>query len=393
MSLLFRGKPQQRSAQLSATLRALGVFDRGGSLSPGVNGDSALRHSGVWACLRLRADLISMMPIDAYRRVGRVQVEVPKPPLLVTPDGRGVEEWMYSTQVDLDRYGNAFGVITEVDGSGLPKRVDLVPASDVSVRANGAIVTEYSIAGKVYRPEQVWHERQFTAAGFPVGLSPIQYGAWSIGTYLSAQEFAYSWFESDAAPSGHLRNTVKPTIDDDDAIAVKAKWKSAVSGRDVFVTGRDWEYTMASVPANTVMFLDEMKFGIGDVCRFFGVPGDMIDAESSTGAVTYANVTQRNLQLLIMNIGPAINRRERALSRALPSPRFVKLNPDVVLRMDPEQRARVLSDQVSNRLLAPSEARELDNREPFTDGQIAEFDRLFGNPNKSTPQIAQGAST
>ena len=388
MSLLFAN----RALTLGGALDSLGRMGRSARATPGVTGETAMRHSGVWACLRLRADLISMMPIDVYRRAGGVQVEVPKPPLLVTPDGRGIREWMYSTQVDLDRYGNCFGIITERDASDLPRRVDLVPAAEVSVRAKGTVVVEYVIAGTTYRPEDVWHERQFTAPGLPVGLSPITYAAWSIGTYLSAQEFALGWFDSDAAPAGHLRNTLKPTVGPDESTEIKARWKAAVTGRDVFVTGRDWEYTMNAVPANSVMFLEEMKFGIGDVCRFFGVPGDMIDAESSTGSVTYANVTQRNLQLLILNIGPAVGRREDALSTALPAPRYVKLNTDAVLRMDPQTRSAVLGQQVRDRLIVPSEARELDNREPYTDADYAEFDRLFGNPNKSTPAAVQAKS-
>lgn len=149
---------------------------------------------------------------------------------------------------------------------------------------------------------------------------------------------------------------------------------------------------MNAVPASSVMFLDEMKFGIGDVCRFFGVPGDMIDAETSSGSITYANITQRNLQLLIMNIGPAIGRREDALSEAVPDGQYVKLNTDAVLRMDPETRARVFGQQVRDRLRVPSEARELDNLQPFTDADYAEFDRLFGNQNKSTPAAVQAKS-
>lgn len=388
MSLLF----ENRELTLGSALQAVGRSMRSSQARPAVTGDTALRHSGVWACLRLRADLVSMMPIDVYRRTAGVQVEMPKGPVLVTPDGKGIRRWMYSTQFDLDRYGNTFGIITERDGGGRPARIDLVPAAEVTVRAKGAIVTEYMIAGERYAPGDVWHETQFTAAGLPVGLSPIAYAAWTIGTYLSAQEFAYGWFDSDAAPAGHLRNTVKPTIGTDEASEVKSRWKASVANRDVFVTGRDWEYTMNAVPASSVMFLDEMKFGIGDVCRFFGVPGDMIDAETSSGSITYANITQRNLQLLIMNIGPAIGRREDALTETTPDAQYVKLNTDAVLRMDPETRARVLGQQVRDKLLTPSEARELDNRQPFTDADYAEFDRLFGNPNKSTPAAVQAKS-
>lgn len=385
MSLFFN-----RSANLSATLKALGQFDRTTGSGVAVNADSALRHSAVWACLRLRADLISTTPLDVYRRVSGVQVEVPKPPLLVTPGGEriGLEEWLYSSQFDLDRFGNDFGIITERDGLNFPARIDLVPAQESSVIVRKGEIDHFLIAGQKYDPRDIWHEKQFTVPGLPVGLSPIAYAAWSIGTYLSAQEFALDWFGSGAAPSGHLRNTLVPTIESQDADAIKARFKNAVKGRDLFVTGRDWEYEMAAVPANTTMFLDEMKYGVGDVCRFLGVPGDLIDAEVSTGSVTYANVTQRNLQLLIINLGPAYVRREKALSRAMPQPRYAKFNTDALMRMDPEAKSRNLIAEVGGRLMSPSEAREIQNRAPFTDAQIAEFDRLFGNPNKATPQTA-----
>ena len=92
-----------------------------------VTNDTAMRHSAVWACLRLRADLVSTMPVDVYRRVAGVQVEVPTPPVLVTPGGErvGIQEWLYSSQFDLDRGGNCFGLITAKDGLGFPARIDL----------------------------------------------------------------------------------------------------------------------------------------------------------------------------------------------------------------------------------------------------------------------------
>jgi HK97 family phage portal protein len=376
MSLFF----QSRAANLNATLTALGYPVRGaGPKRTSVDSESSLRHSAVWACLRLRSDLISTTPIDAFRRVKGVQVELPKPPILTNPGGErvSIEEWLYSSQFDLDRFGNVFGLITQRDGLLYPQRIDLVPTESVSVVCEDGDVVGYRIDGKMYEPRDVHHERQFTVPGVHVGLSPIMYAAWSIGTYLSAQDFALGWFDSGAAPSGHLRNTLVPTIDDANAEAIKARFKNAVKDRDIFVTGRDWEYSFSAIPANTTMFLDEMKYGVSDVCRFMGVPGDLIDAETGSGSITYANVTQRNLQLLIMNLGPAYVRREKALSRLIPADRYVKFATDALLRMDPEARQRTLLAQVAGRTLAPSEAREIDNRAPFTDEQYAEFERLF----------------
>ena len=393
MSLLFGGQQQRGTANLSALLRSMGIPDRASSNAPIVTGDTALRHSGVWGCLRLRADLVSTMPIDVYRKTAGMQVEMPSPAVLVTPDGENdITEWMYSSQFDGDRFGNMVGVITAFDGLGIPSRIELAPADQSTLVVKRGVKDHWRIAGERVDLKYVWHEKQFTMAGLPVGLSPIAYAAATVGTYLSAQEFALDWFANDAAPSGQLRNTLKPTIDPDEAAAVKARWKAAIQGRDVFVTGRDWEYDVSEINASSVMFLDQMQYGISDICRFLGVPGDMIDAETSTGSVTYANITQRNLQLLTMNLGPVFTRRERALSKLTPGPRFVKFATDAMLRMDPDARSKKLIAEIEGRLTAPSEARALQNREPFTSEQIAEFDRLFGVPGKGTPATKEAAA-
>lgn len=356
----------------------------GGSVP--VTSDTAMRHSAVWACLRLRGDLVSTMPVDVYRRVGDIQVEMSKPPILVNPGGERVDicEWMYSSQVDLDRAGNSFGLITERNAAGLPQRIDLQPINVCSVIDKSGVIS-YRIDGKVYPAEQVWHERQFTIAGLPVGLSPVAYAAWSIGQYQSAQKFALMWYGTGGVPKGHFRNTQLTEITEEAATAAKTRFKSSVEGNDIFVSGKDWEYNPFQAEAVGADWLEAQKYGIGDIARFFGCPGDLIDAVVSSGSITYANITQRNLQFLIMHLGPAVYRRERALSKLLPQPRYVKLNTSALLRMDDLTRAQVLKLKIESRTLAPSEGRELDNLPPFTDEQLAEFDRLFGPPKAAPP--------
>lgn len=376
MSLLFR-------FQRAASLTDLGVEPRGSRPRTGtarVTAESALRSSAVWACLRLRADLISTMPLDVYRRLpDGTQLEMAKPPVLVQPGGEQVHvtEWVYSSQIDLDRNGNAVGLITARDGAGRPARIELQPLSDVTVRGRGSEILEWKIGTKKFSPAEIWHEKQFTLPGLPLGLSPVAYAAWSIGGYLSAQQFALDWFASDANPAGTLRHTSEENISAKVAQVMKDRFKVATANRDIFVTGTDWEYTPSAADASQAAFLEHMRYGVSDAARFFGVPGDMIDAEGTKASITYANVTQRNLQLLVMNLGPAIVRREAALSKLLAAPRYVKFNTDAILRMDPQARTAAILSRVAGRTLAPSEARELDNLPPFTPEQIAEFDLLF----------------
>lgn len=388
MSLFSRGLPMPDASQLVAertALRTKGVA---------VNDEMSRRHSAVWACRRLRADLLSTMPVDAYRMMGDLQVEVKKPPVLLAPGGAKVElhEWLWMSQYDLDGGGNAVGIITAFDGLGLPARVELQDLSTVSVKGTGSDITEWKIGGKKYEPYQIWHERQYPHSGNPLGMSPLQNAAFSIQQYLSAQQFSLDWFQGGAIPAAALKNTAK-SLTPKEADALKDRYKATAAAGDVFVHGNDWELNTLSANTADASFLALLQYGVTDIARFFGCPADLIEAAVSGQSITYANISQRNLQFIIMNLGPVVFRREKALSGLLPKPRFVKLNSDAILRMDPETRAKVLGQQVSDRLLAPSEARAIDNRLPFTEEQLAEFDRLFGSPRTQPTTAATGATS
>lgn len=347
----------------------------GGSVA--VTNDSALRHSAVWACLRLRANLVSTMPVDAYREVASINVEIPKPPVLVNPGGERVDlsEWLYSSQVDLDRSGNAFGLIVERTGTGLPARIDLQPISECSVIVRKGEL-KYRFGSKEYSPADVWHERQYTVSGVPIGLSPVAYAAWTVGEFLSIQEFATNWFGSGGMPKAQLRNTAK-TVPQNDAVSIKAKFKSSVENGDIWVTGNDWEYKPLQTEDVGNAWIEAKAFGIADVARFFDVPGDLIDAAVQSGNITYASITQRNLQFLIMHLGPTLIRRELALSRLLAKPRFVKFNTDALLRMDPKAKADAFKVQIDSRTLTPTEVRGIEDRSPLTPEQAAEFEQYW----------------
>jgi HK97 family phage portal protein len=358
-----------------------------------VTSDSAMRHSAVWACLRIRADLISTFPCDTFRRMkGTRPVEVPKPAVLVTPGGErwDYQDWMYASQVDLDRAGNVLGLITERDGNGKPAQIDLQGLGDWSVRElrdSGEL--EYRVKGKKYTAEQVWHERQYVVSGLPVGLSPIAYAAWSVSEYLSAQQFALDWFGGGGVPKSWFRNKGK-TLSPSESSAIKARYQADIANGDVLITGRDWEYDPLQSQQMGMEWLEGRKYGLADISRFLGVPADMIEAAvSAGGSVRYENITSRHLDFLILHLGPAVARREKNLTKLLSAPRFVKLTTDALLRMDPEKRAKMMDEAIKHRRMTVTEARELDDRAPLTSEQEAEFIRLFGVPRVNVETTAR----
>jgi HK97 family phage portal protein len=352
--------------------------------------DGAMRHSAVWAAVRLRADLMSTFPVDVYRDLDGISISVTKPRVLINPGGDKwpMHHWLYATQADLDRCGNAFGIIRARDGNGLPTEIELMEARTASIGMRDG-KKYYRFGNTEYVPEVVWHERQYPVAGFDLGLSPIAHAALSIGEHLSVQEFAMEWFGRGGVPRARMKNT-KSRINNEAIARAKQWYRDTVSNGDLLVHGADWEYEMIQAAQQDAAWLELRRYGLADIARFFGVPADLIEAAvSGSTTITYANISQRNLQFLIMNLGPAVFRRQEALSNLTARPRFVRLNTDALLRMDPQTRTNVMAKRIESRVLAPSEARALDDMLPLSPEQIAEFDRLFGPPRAgaTTPTV------
>ncbi len=349
-----------------------------------VNETNALQHSAVFGACRLRADLLSTLPLDVYRDLDGIEVEVPPGLILTEPaPGWDMVDWLWATQFDLDRAGNAIGLILEKTANNLPAQIEPQDITKCQViQRKGESKLRYRINGTEYDQDKVWHERQYRLGGLPVGLSPTALAALSIGEYLSAQQFANDWFRGGGVPKARLRNKERKVPQRESAI-IKDQWRTNVENGDLFVHGNDWEYDMMQAQQMGVEWLESRRFGLSDVARFYAVPSDLLDAAiSAPGSVTYQTGLQRNLQFLVMNFGPAIKRREKNLSKLTARPRKVRLNADALLRMDPLARAQFMESRIRSRTMTPDEARAKENQKPLTPEQEQQFHRLFGDPNK-----------
>lgn len=353
----------------------------------------AMRQSVIWASVNLRANLVSVMPADVFRKVGKANVEVKPPPFFDAPstfaDGHPTSfgDWMYAGQVGLDTYGNNVGIITATNALGLPAQIDLVKPEELSMRVKGRRIVQYRVNGEKVDARFVWHERQNLIPGVPVGLSPIAYMALTLGGLESAQRYAADWFDGGAVPSAILKNETK-ILDRVEAEKAKQSFLDSVRAGQPWTSGKDWTYTPIAAKASESAFIEMMQLSSLELVRYLGVPADMVDVKSDAGgSITYANITQRNLQLMTINLGPAVKRREDALTAVTPKPQFVKLNRSAVLAMDDLLRVQVMKARIDGRFLTPDEARGYDNLEPLTEADYAQFDRLFGAKNQNpTPK-------
>ena len=348
--------------------------------------EQARRNSVMWACTDLRASLVSTLPVRCYTaQPGGMETARKLPPLWADPGPGGLvlggpicrlDEWLYATQSDLDMFGNTFGLIVQRDALQRPLRIDLVPAKAMTVIVDRTGGVHYLLDGHEVPAEDVWHERAYVVSGSPVGLDPLGQAALALGTFQQAAEFAGNWFSSGGIASAVLRN-VGATLTPPQAAELKERVKSTIAAGDVLVLGKEYEYQMVAVPPNQTAFLELIQASNADVARFMGVPGDLVDVHQSGSSVTYANITQRNLQFLITKLGPAVKRRENAMSLAVAQPQRIDLQTDGILRMDPMQLTTMRASMVSSRALHPNEWRAEMNLPPLTAEQTSSFIELF----------------
>lgn len=397
---LFFTSPRQRSTNLPELIDAAGRFygRRGLTGSPvAVGWSNAQAIPAVLDAVRLRHDLIATMPVQVFRRRadGRAE-EVDPPAVLQQPEAASdILGWLAASQKSLDMRGNAYGIIVARDARNLPTQIELQHPDKVEPRIDRDGLLYFRISGKRYEVTDVWHERCHDEPGTPIGLSPIGVTARSLGINLAAEQFGADFFRDGAHPTALLTSEA-PFKDEADAKVAKRRFMDAVADRrEPVVLDGNWKYEALSVNPAEAQFLEVMGYGDVQVARIFNVLPELIGGAAKGSSVTYANREQRALDFLTYRLGPAITRRERALSRLTPRGQFVKLNRGSLLATDVLTRYKSYEIGLKNGFLAMEEPRLLEDRLPLTDGQLDALKDagLLGKPTSPAPAENAPAAT
>jgi len=384
----------RRDASTSAILMA-GLPSRASQRHgrPMLTSNLALKQSVIWAGANLHAAIESMMPVDAFRIVDGMKVNVPAPPVLISPSDFGTDhpetfaEWNYARVFTRKTWGNYFAEITSFDSYGLPAKFQPIPTDDVSLKIRNYQIVEWKFGKTVMEVKKVWHERGPVSAGNPVGMSPIANAMTGIEVAAIAAQYLADWFGNSATPGGILKHKTQ-TLTTKQRRNIKASYETSMVNGEVFVAGSDWDWVGTQAKAAESGFLEAMNYTDVQLCRFMDTPANMIDVPVSGGAtVNYANITQKNLDFMVGRMGPDLKRTDDALSSLLPRPRYARLVREAFLAMDPVTRADLMRTQIESRQRTVTEVRSIDDRAPYTEAEFAEFDRLFGSKTQTpTPK-------
>lgn len=345
-----------------------------GYLLPASDPDRVQRLVPLFAAQRLIADQFAACTLHGYRARpdGTRERLADQPKLLTSPSPhRSLVAWKFELITSLLMHGNAYGLITSTDAAGWPQSIEWLSPQECAVDESKRQRPYYFFRGKEINPASVVHIPWFVRPGKWAGLSPLEcfQVAFEAGDY--AQGTSRDWFRNGAVPSGHLRNTAK-TLKADEATTAKSRFKASIAGRDVFVTGNDWEYASIGVTADQAHFIDQLRLTATQIASIYGIPPEMVGGETGS-SLTYATVEQNLLNFATLTLRPWFERVEEHLSRLLPNRQYAKFNIDGVVRADIKTRMESHEIGLRTGVETLAEARALEDRPPLTDEQKADW--------------------
>lgn len=368
MSVFFRRGAEQRSISFQD------VWGSGGNVDLFSGTEGALRLIPLFAAHRTIVDAVSSTPLHGYRmRADGTAERLAQQPSLIAepPFDRQVYGWKAQAVQSLLSDGNAFGLVTSLGRDGWPSGLLWLDPRKVAIQQDDAHVPPvYLVEGRRVDSASIVHIPWIVPPGKWRGLSPLRSFMTAFEMGQAAQGMARDWFVNGAMPSGHLKTT--NILDDERAASSKKRWKAAIQGRDVFVSGPDWTFDPIGVPADEARFIETLKLSATQIASIYGIPPEEIGGEIGH-SMTYATVEGNEMRFASRVIRPWAVRIEEALSALMPRPVYCKFNLDANVRADLKTRMEAHAIAQRSGVETNAEARRLEDRPPLTDQERADW--------------------
>jgi HK97 family phage portal protein len=337
-----------------------------------VTPETALKHSAVYACVRLISQSIAGLPLDLYRidKDGNTTPATDHPiyKLIKYKGSTRCTPYILRSilQTTLSLRGNAYAQIIR-DYKYRP--IDILPltGSVTPTLVNGALYYKHIStegASKVLASEDVIHLLSMSEDGI-TGKSAVTVARETISSGLAAVAYGAQVYKNGAHIKGVLLHPSKLT--EDQVNSLKNTWRQNYSGIDnagrIPVLEAGMKFEPISLTPQDSQFLASQKMGIEDIARIFGVPAHMIGALDKA---TFNNIEHQSLEYVVHTLRPLAKMWEQELDRKLLrtdelGEYFFRFNLDGLMRGDTKSRAEYYRALFNVGALSPNDIRRLEN--------------------------------
>jgi HK97 family phage portal protein len=342
-----------------------------------VSPKTAMGVSAVWDCVRKTSEVVSTLPGGLYERRAdgaKVRIQNDLSDVLTRSPNRdqtAVEFWEGDVAQMVLR-GNGYSEKLFVGN----RLVGLRPLFGVTPKPLDSGGFKYTIndRGRLYDlpAEKVFHLRGF-GPGDGIGMSAIAYGANSIGAALAADETSGSIFSNQMMPASLLESDQTLTLEQ--RVQLKAMLGdfvgSSKAGKTLILEA-GLKHRQLQMNPEDAQLLDTRRFGVEDVCRWFGVPPIIIGHASEGQTMWGSGVEAIMLSWLTLGINPLLKRIEARVAKDLiPADKrgkwLFEFNREGMLQMDSKAKGEFLSKMGSSGTMTANERRAKLNLPPHGD--------------------------
>ena len=304
--------------------------------------------STVLACSTVIASSLASIPALVYQRDGDGRVEALAHPLrritrmgvndhMAWPDF--LEHLIASTLLT----GNGLAEIVR-SANGQLTGFRFIPWGMVTVAylASGRLAYDVSDGrGGMRRLLQgeVIHLRDRTDDGL-IGRSRLSRAAETVASVAASNQFAKSFLDRGAAPSGVIELPAALTAPQRDALRdqFKARHSGAANAGSTLILDGGMTWKAAQISPEDAELLDTRKFGVEEICRLFQVPPPLVQDYSHN---TFTNSETAGRWFAMFTLAPWARKIEAEFARSVfpaASPYELELDLSGFLRGDPQTR-------------------------------------------------------
>lgn len=359
------------------------IEDYGAATDTGipVTADNALRCAAVWACVRVAVETVATLPLHVYRTQGKskdIARDHPVYNLLhraPNPEQTKVE-FLEQMLLAYELRGNAFAEIVRNSRGRIlalwPRHPDRMA---VARGADGKVTYTYTAPnGKrtTIPPVNMLHFRFMSSDGL-MGKSPITYAAETVALGLAARRYGAKVFSQGGAQRVAL-STDAVLRDEEQVKEFKRCWKanygSIENMGEVAVLHSGLKPTIIGINPEDAQLLELLNATVYDICRIWRVPPHKV---ANLERATFSNIEHQAIEWVVDGVVPRVVRLEQAMDRALlggDPEYYTKFNINGLLRGDFKTRMEGYQIAIQNAIMSPNEARELDEMNPYPEGDI-----------------------
>jgi len=358
------------------------LMAKGTASGVAVSEKTALSVTAVWACVRLIAHAIAVLPLPVYKKLTpRGKERATEHPLYrLLHDRPNPEISSFQFRSLLSVHQNLWGVgIAEIvtGNSGRAEALWPLPPWRVSQRKitprevvydirldDGTTRTLPSYRCLVFPSMQIWSDEW---------LSPISVHRETVGFATALSDFGAKTFGQGTNPAGIITHPGKLRETSEESMRARFKPYEGLSGSHrLMLLEEGMKFERVGLPPEDAQYLQTRQFSISEISRIYNVPLHLLQ-EHTKSTSWGSGIEELNLAFVNWTLQPYLTQWEQEISAKLfaeDEPYFAEFLLTALLRGRTSERYAAYATGRQWGWLSVNDVRELENMNPIDDGDI-----------------------